>query len=172
MLLPSEMTQVSILLHKNYSDKLIAALHKKGLMQIDATSENASVETVSHPMISDIAALETRLTKLIEILKYAQPKQKGLKAVLGKTTIKKKVTSQTIEKKIIEIKSFLNDFEPDIIEIEKNTNTLIEEKEQILHLNPFLDFYLDRSLSLYSEASPDEEDEISEKSESSSIIIP
>ncbi|MCD6331116.1 MAG: hypothetical protein J7L80_02825, partial [Thermoplasmata archaeon] len=76
MLMPAEMAKINILLHKRDSEKLVEALHKSGLMEIERMSNEELEEAKSHPDTGILASYELRLSRIIEILKNYSPKKR------------------------------------------------------------------------------------------------
>ena len=132
MLLPSEMSSVTILTHKGTGDELVATLHKSGLMAIEKTSENEGVFEGSVPDDAGVlATYDLRLSRILEILKAYEPKQKGIRHMLGRKIEKKKVKPRTLAEKIAEAEHLLNEVEATVLDTERRINELQEEREAL-----------------------------------------
>ena len=69
MLIPSEMSKITILTYKKGSEKLIEKLHESGLMEIERVKNEFVVEGKIHQDAGILASYQLRLERIIEILK-------------------------------------------------------------------------------------------------------
>jgi V/A-type H+-transporting ATPase subunit I len=129
MLLPSEMSKITILAHKSNGDKLVEALHESGLMEIERVSVKGIEEGKIHPDAGLLASYDLRLGRILEILKGYAPRKKGIKNLLKKKVEKKKVKKRSMEEKIREAEKLLEEIEQTVLENERRINEIEEEIE-------------------------------------------
>ena len=131
MLLPAEMSKITILLHKKDSDKLIKKLHESGLMEITKAKNEFYRESKMNPLVGECAHYELRIARIIDILKSYERK-KGLKDILKQPEIKKiKVRKRSLEEKIKDAKKLLEEIEEDVIKKEQEIERLGEKKDEL-----------------------------------------
>jgi len=132
MLLPQEMSKITILLHKKDSDNLIKKLHENGLMQIEKARIEELKESRINPLVEICANYELRLARIIEILKSYEKKKK-LRDILKEEEIKKiKVRKKSFDEKVEDVKKILNEVEEEIISKQNEIEKLEEEKESLI----------------------------------------
>jgi len=132
MLLPQEMSKITILLHKKDSDNLIKKLHENGLMQIEKARIEELKESRINPLVEICANYELRLARIIEILKSYEKKKK-LWDMLKEEEIKKiKVKKKSFDEKVEDVKKILNEVEEEIISKQNEIEKLEEEKESLI----------------------------------------
>ncbi len=145
MLLSSEMSRAHILTHGGYRDRIIERLHEAGLMEISQSIIPQLEEGEMHPDVGKCASYELRLTKIVDVLKKYEKKKKGIKSMLSPTSPeKKKVTKQSLDKKVEEAEKILQEVEKcvmegeaEIEEIEKKCDVINEKIEKIEILSNF-----------------------------------
>ena len=77
--MPSQMSKISILLHKKDSEHVIKKLHESGLMEITKVKNEFFEEGKMNPLVEKCAHYELRLARIIDILKgYERKKKLGL----------------------------------------------------------------------------------------------
>ncbi len=142
MLFPSEMSKVSILVHKEDSSKLVTALHENGMVEIEKISYEDIPEGKMHPDVEILASYELRLSRIIEILKNYRRVEK--RKFFGKSIEKRKVKKRSMEEKIEEAEKILSEIEEDVLqkekeisEIESNIENLREKLRKLEYLALF-----------------------------------
>ena len=131
MMLPAEMSKVSILLHKKDSDTLIKNLHKSGLMEITKARNEFFKEGKMDEKVEECAHYELRLARIIDILKSYERK-KSWKELLKQPERKKiKVEEKPLEEKIEDIKKLLEEVEDVVIKNQHEIEKLEERKEEL-----------------------------------------
>ncbi|OYT61706.1 hypothetical protein B6U81_02405 [Thermoplasmatales archaeon ex4484_30] len=133
MLFPSEMSKVSILIHKGDSPKLIKALHESGLVEIEKVSYKDVSEGKMHPEVATLANYELRLSRIIEILKsYWKEERRRFSFRKGE---KKKVRKRETEDIINDAEKILSEIEESVLQKEREINEIegkIENLEEKL----------------------------------------
>ena len=131
------MKKVTLVVHRNYVEKAIEALHKKGLMQIiDISKEDPDFlkdteKSGMHPEAETCAMYELRLTRLIDILKKITPKKKGIKAMLSPELPEIKDVSPLNREELYSLaEGFLGKIEKTILEKESELQSCTELKEE------------------------------------------
>jgi V/A-type H+-transporting ATPase subunit I len=109
------MKKVSIIVHENYSDELISALHESGIVEIKDTLKSDDIPqnliTTSKPskMSAECASLALRINRILDTLEQVSPEPQGL------------------------VKSFTEPQPPVIESIDaRNTNLIIDESNNVL----------------------------------------
>lgn len=144
MIFPSEMSRVHILMHDVHSDGLVERLHESGLMEISHSKLEGLEEGAMHRDVGICASRELRLTRIIEILKKYEKREKGIRAALKPAIPEKvRVKKTSLDKKIKQADELLEDIEDFVIEaegrieeIEKRAEAIREEMEKLDKLSP------------------------------------
>lgn len=131
MLIPSEMSKITILVYKESSEKLIEKLHESGLMEIERVKNEIVQEGKIHHDAGILAGYQLRLERIIEILKNYGKKKRGIKGLLSKKVEKKKVKKRSLDEKIEEARKILSEVEKKVLDGEERLNE-IEEKIEFL----------------------------------------
>ncbi|MCD6512618.1 MAG: V-type ATP synthase subunit I [Thermoplasmata archaeon] len=122
MLMPADMSRITILFHKKYESSLIKKLHENGLVSIEEFEDDEFEQAEQHPEVDIFASYETRIAKLIDILKGYRKKEKGIKKIFSVPEIRKRKAMGIKLKKHIETK---------LPEIEKKVYSLQDEMESL-----------------------------------------
>lgn len=142
------MIKSSLFIHHYYLDDVIRSLHETGIMQItEITKEQTEqLENIHKVPIDPEASIcqeyETRLTTLIKILKQAQQKNGGIKALLNpEMPIIQRIEDLTLEETFSYAEGLMNSMEPEILTINKHVTDLKEQQEQTrTYLNELKDY--------------------------------
>ncbi len=125
MLMPADMSRVTILFHKKYEDSLIKKLHENGLVSIEKFEHKELKEVEEHNEADVFASYEARITKLIDIIKNYRRREKGLKRFFSFPEIKKKNLSGINLKNYLE--KWLPEMEKKIYGLQEKMDSLQEE---------------------------------------------
>lgn len=155
MLFPAPMKKVSFIVHQSSLDKVITALHEKGLMQIiDVTKEDPELlkeveKSVADPEVTTCITYENRLSNLISILKPFVSSKTGLKALLSPMVPKRKpVKKKNLQTLYKEIDVFLQNLEEKILSLDKGLRMLEERVEGIEETMENLSYLLSYNFDL------------------------
>ena len=131
------MKKVSVIVHKNYLENVIKSIHKAGILQIIDISndENILEETELNVINSDSNICndyESKLTRLINILKTAKKSQKGIKSMLNPEM----PMINTVEEHSLDVyysyaEGLLHEMEKEILSHDERLNLIKERKDAI-----------------------------------------
>ncbi|MFH1100694.1 MAG: V-type ATP synthase subunit I [Methanobacteriota archaeon] len=150
------MKKLSIAIHHYYLEDMIQALHENGTVEIiDITKEKPTfIEETEHPPIHPEITIctqyETRLTRLIDILKKRRKHPKGIRAILHPVLPEiKKIKKQRFPELQTQTDHLLQDLEPVVLKNEEHLHELDEQKEiiseQIQQISLLQDFSVNLS---------------------------
>jgi len=131
MMLPSDMSKITILLHKRDSEALIKKLHESGLMEITKAKNEFFEPAKMDARVEECAHYELRIARIIDILKSYE-KKKGLRDILkGEERKKIKVKRKSLEEKIEDAKKLLNEIEESVIKKQEEIEAIENKKEEL-----------------------------------------
>ncbi|KAA0009242.1 MAG: V-type ATP synthase subunit I, partial [Thermoplasmata archaeon] len=131
MIMPSQMSKISILLHKKDSEHVIKKLHESGLMEITKVKNEFFEEGKMNPLVEKCAHYELRLARIIDILKGYERKKK-LRDLFKQPERKKlKVKKKNFEEKIQDAKKLLEEIEGIVIKNQEKIESIEETKEEL-----------------------------------------
>jgi len=132
------MKKTSLIVHQNYVEDVITTLHKTGMMEIIDISkeEPETLETIEKasmdPEAGTCTTYELRVSRVIDILKKALTKPRGIKALLHPQLPEiKTVEEGSLEEIYSYTEGVLSEIEKKILNHEQRLNELDEQKEQI-----------------------------------------
>lgn len=132
------MKKVSLIIHHQYIEEVIQRLHETGIMEIiniskeEAAALEQSEKAMMHPEAGVCTTYELRLARLIDILKNAQPKSKGFKALLHpKTPEIRTVEKLSLEELYSQTEGVLSSIEKQILACNQRIQQLDEEITQL-----------------------------------------
>ena len=129
--MPSQMSKISILLHKKDSEHVIKKLHESGLMEITKVKNEFFEEGKMNPLVEKCAHYELRLARIIDILKGYERKKK-LRDLFKQPERKKlKVKKKNFEEKIQDAKKLLEEIEGIVIKNQEKIESIEETKEEL-----------------------------------------
>jgi V/A-type H+-transporting ATPase subunit I len=156
MLFPERMAKASLIVHHSYVERLINALHEKGLMQIiDISREEPEIlkgleRGERYPDAGICANYELRLSRLIEILRKFRVKRGIIKSLIKPVIPEKKpINYKSLEEIFEQAETLLEKIEIKIIEGEKQIASLDEEikilESKIYDISHLVDVDIDLS---------------------------
>jgi len=132
------MKKTSLIVHQNYVEDVITTLHNTGMMEIIDISkeEPETLETIEKASMDPEAATcttyELRISRVIDILKKARSKPRGIKALLHPQLPEiKTIEEGSLEEIYSYTEGVLSEIEKKILNHEQRLNELDEQKEQI-----------------------------------------
>ncbi|MCD6573417.1 MAG: V-type ATP synthase subunit I [Thermoplasmata archaeon] len=129
--MPSQMSKISILLHKKDSEHVIKKLHESGLMEITKVKNEFFEEGKMNPLVEKCAHYELRLARIIDILKGYERKKK-LRDLFKQPERKKlKVKKKNFKEKIQDAKKLLEEIEGIVIKNLEKIERIEETKEEL-----------------------------------------
>jgi V/A-type H+/Na+-transporting ATPase subunit I len=131
------MIKSSLFIHHHYLDDVIRSLHETGIMQITAITKEQTeeLENIQKVAMDPEAAIcqdyETRLTTLIKILKQAQQKTSGIKALLNpELPVIQHIEDLTLEETFSYVEGVMTSMEHEILTLGQHVTDLKEQQKQ------------------------------------------
>ncbi len=123
------MNKVSIIAHQKYVEDIVYRLHEIGLMEIKIISEIEELEkTNEHPDTQICIDYETRLTRIIDILRNISLKPMGLKSILNPSIPEVQLIEEINPEELYsKIEGILSSIEQDILSKYNQLQKLDEE---------------------------------------------
>ena len=147
MFFPARMKKVSIIVHENYSDELISALHESGIVEISDTFKARHIPqdliTTSKPskISAECASLALRISRILDIMEQVSPEPQGLVKSFTEpqAPVMEPVDKRSVEKIIDDANYVLKKIESKILKIENELNEIKERMTILKHQETQID---------------------------------